>query len=141
MVFETESQLNQFWKLAAGYLFVDPTMVRFPANTSLEGLMLPQVARHQFTFQTRYVNPSVVTFALQGRAAGSQFDDDQNLFRLGSYFTLDAFVSRRIARELDAFIAVENLFNQRYDVGKTPVTTLGPPILVRVGIRVQLGTK
>jgi len=27
------------------------------------------------------------------------------------------------------------LFNQRYETGKTPVTTIGPPIPVRVGFR------
>ncbi|HCX28401.1 MAG TPA: hypothetical protein DHU55_01305 [Blastocatellia bacterium] len=135
---EAEARLNQHWKLSAGYLLADATVVRFPANITLEGLMVPQVARHQFTFQTSYANPSVATVALQGRASSSQFDDDQNLFRLGSYFTLDAFVSRQVTRSLTAFFAAENIFNQRYEVGKTPVTTLGPPVLVRAGIRIQL---
>jgi outer membrane receptor protein involved in Fe transport len=139
--FETESRVSQYWRLSAGYLFVDSVVVRFPANITLEGLMVPQVARHQFTFQSKFTKPAIGTLSFQGRTASSQFDDDQNLFRLGSYFTVDAFVSRRIARGLEAFIAAENLFNQRYEVGKTPVTTLGPPILVRVGLRVQLGMK
>jgi outer membrane receptor protein involved in Fe transport len=138
---EGEARLNRYWRLSAGYLFANATVVRFPANTTLEGLMIPQVPRHQFTFQASYVNPSLVTVGLQGRASSSQFDDDQNLFRLGSYFTMDAFVSRRIARSLDAFVAAENVFNQRYEVGKTPVTTLGTPILIRAGVRVQLGIK
>jgi outer membrane receptor protein involved in Fe transport len=103
--------------------------------------MIPQVPRHQFTFQAAYSNPSVVTLSFQGRASSSQFDDDQNLFRLGSYFTLDALASRRVSHGLDVFFAAENVFNQRYEVGKTPVTTLGPPILIRAGLRVHLGTK
>ena len=37
--------------------------------------------------------------------------------------------------------AFENLTGQRYEVGKTPVTTLGPPFLARVGIRVSLGKR
>jgi outer membrane receptor protein involved in Fe transport len=138
---EADANIEQHWKLSAGYLFADATVVRFPTNTTLEGLMIPQVARHQFTFQTNYVNPAVATVGLQGRASSAQFDDDQNLFRLGSYFTLDAFVSRRLSRALDIFAAAENVLNQQYEVGKTPVTTLGPPTLVRVGIRIHLGTK
>lgn len=138
---ETEARLHKFWNLSAGYLFADASLVRFPANTALEGLMIPQVARHQFTFQSRYANPSVITVGLQGRASSSQFDDDQNLFRLAPYFTLDVFVSRRITRSLEAFVAMENLFNQRYEVGKTPVTTLGPPILVRAALKVHLDSK
>jgi outer membrane receptor protein involved in Fe transport len=132
---ETEARLNQFWNLTAGYLFADATVVRFPANTALDGLMIPQVARHQFTFQARYANPSIITVGVQGRASGAQFDDDQNVFRLGSYFTLDVFIARRVARGLEAFVAVENLFGQRYEIGKTPLVTLGPPTLIRGGFR------
>jgi outer membrane receptor protein involved in Fe transport len=139
--FEADARVNQYWKLSAGYLFADATVVKFPANRALEGLMIPQVPRHQFTFQTAYSNPSIATVSFQGRASSSQFDDDQNLFRLGSYFTLDAFASRRVSRSFDVFFAAENLFDQRYEVGKTPVTTLGPPILVRAGVRLHLGTK
>ena len=138
---EAEARLNQFWSFSAAYLFADATVVRFSANTTLEGLQIPQVARHQFTFQARYGNPSVATVGLQGRAASSQFDDDQNLLRLGNYFTLDAFVSRRVAHGLEAFAAIENLFNQRYEIGKTPVTTLGPPLLIRSGLRFHLSGK
>ena len=138
---EVDARVSQYWNLSAGYLFADATVVKFPASTALEGLMIPQVPRQQFTFQARYANPSVITFGVQARGSSSQFDDDQNLFRLGSYFTLDAFVSRRLSQSLDIFFAGENLFNQRYEVGKTPVTTLGPPILVRAGVRIQLGRK
>ena len=138
---EAEARLNQFWNFSAGYLFADATVIRFSANTALEGLQIPQVARHQFTFQARYANPSVVTVGFQGRASSSQFDDDQNLFRLGQYFTLDVLVSRRVTHSLEAFVAIENLFNQRYDIGKTPVTLLGPPLLGRAGLRFHLSGK
>jgi len=138
---EAETRLHQFWSFSAGYLFADATVIRFSANTALEGLEIPQVARHQLTFQARYANPSVVTVGLQGRASSSQFDDDQNLFRLGQYFTLDAFVSRRVTPNLDAFLAIENVFNRRYDIGKTPVTTLGPPLLARAGLRFHFSGK
>jgi outer membrane receptor protein involved in Fe transport len=138
---QAEAQVTQHWNVSGSYLFADATVIEFPASTALEGLRLPQVPRQQFTFQTRYANSSLVTAGLQGRASSSQFDDDQNQFRLGSYFTLDAFVSRRVNHRLEVFGAVENLFNQRYEVGKTPITTLGPPILVRAGFRVQLGAR
>jgi outer membrane receptor protein involved in Fe transport len=135
----TDTNLTGRWTLSTSYLFANARLVRFPANTALEGLLLPQVPRHQFTFQARYLNPAIVTLGLQGRASSSQFDDDQNQFQLGSYFTVDAFVSRHLNHRLELFFAAENLLNQRYEVGKTPVTTLGPPILVRGGFRVQLG--
>lgn len=137
---QANSKVSRRWLVSGSYLFADATVVSFPVNTSLEGLQLTQVPRHQFTFQTSYENPSLVTAGFQGRASSAQFDDDQNQFRLASYFTLDAFASRRLNQRLEVFVAFENVFDQRYEVGKTPVTTLGPPILLRGGFRLQLGT-
>jgi outer membrane receptor protein involved in Fe transport len=138
---EADAQLSNNWTISGGYLFVDARVLEFPANTALEGNRLPQVARHNFTFQARYSNPKLFTLALQGRASSNQFDDDQNLFPLDAYFTLDAFWSRRINRRLEAFVAAENVFNRRYQVGRTPVTTIGPPLLVRAGFRLSFGSR
>jgi len=58
---------------------------------------------------------------------------------LGRYFSLDALASRRLARRLEMFVAAENLLNRRYAVGRTPVTTIGPPLLARFGFRLTIG--
>ncbi|HEX7176102.1 MAG TPA: TonB-dependent receptor, partial [Pyrinomonadaceae bacterium] len=136
---DAEARINDRWSLTGGYLFVDARVRSFPANAALEGLLIPQVARHQLTFQLRYTNPARLTVGLQGRAAGSQFDDDQNLFRLDRFFTLDALASRPVAGGVEIFIAGENLFNRRYALGRTPVTTVSPPLLIRVGLRLRFG--
>lgn len=139
--FEAEGEVRPAarWTLSAGYLFADARVASFPADTSLEGLRVQQVARQQLTFQARYTNPARLSFGLQARASSSQFDDDQNLLRLRGYFTLDALASRRIARGVEAFAAAENLTGRRYEVGRTPVLTLGPPLFVRFGLRLRLG--
>ena len=138
---EWDARLTNHLTVTGGYLFADATVLSFPVNTALEGLLIPQVPRHQLTFQARYINPSLITIGLQGRASSAQFDDDQNRLRLERYFTLDAIVSRRITRNVEAFIAAENIFNQRYSVGLTPVRTIGPPLLVRFGFRLRLGSQ
>ena len=136
---EFEKRLGNDWTASAGYLFADARVASFPADAALEGKRLPQVARHQLNFQLRHAGRGPLSFGLQGRASGAQFDDDQNLLKLRCYFTLDAFVSRRLGRSVDAFAAAENLTGQRYEVGRTPVLTLGPPAFVRVGLRLRLG--
>ncbi len=133
------ARITNTLSISGGYEFADASVLRFPANTALEGLLIPQVPRHQLTFQARYSNPSRLTVGVQGRAVGAEFDDDQNRLRLDRYFTLDALVSRSLVRGVDVFAAAENLLNQRYVVGRTPVRTLGPPLLVRVGLRLELG--
>jgi outer membrane receptor protein involved in Fe transport len=138
---EAEARLTSTVVITGGYQFLDATVLSFPVNPVLEGLMIPQVPRHLGTFQVRYSNPRRLTFAFQGRAGSEQFDDDLNLFRLDPYFTLDMFASRSLGKGLEVFGALENLTGQRYDIGRTPVRTLGPPVLARVGIRFNLGSR
>ncbi len=77
--------------------------------------------------------------SVQGRFSGSQYDDDLNTLKLGQYYVTNLFLGRRIRAGLTAYIAAENLFNQRYAVTLTPppppIVSLGAPILARVGIR------
>jgi outer membrane receptor protein involved in Fe transport len=139
--FESEAEARLIGNLvvSGGYLFVNARVAEFSAARDLEGLRLPQVARHQGTFQVRYANPRIITLGLQARALGSQFDDDQNLFRLRPFFTLDALASRRVARGVEIFAAAENLTNSRYDIGRTPVLTVAPPVFARFGVRLRYG--
>jgi outer membrane receptor protein involved in Fe transport len=121
--------------LIAGYQFVDAVVASFSANPVLVGLDIPQVARHQFTLQTRYSFAQGWTVSTQARASSRQFDDDLNQFPLDSFFQLDTYVSKRMQHGLDVFAAVENLFNTQIQVARTPLVNLGPPIFARAGVR------
>ncbi|MBK9163012.1 MAG: TonB-dependent receptor [Acidobacteria bacterium] len=120
--------------LNAGYLFADSRITEFPSNPALVGNFIPQVPRHQFTFQARYTARRW-DLGLQGRAAGQQFDDDQNQFRLEPFFQLDGLFSFRVNENLGLFLAAENIFNSRYSIGLTPLRSVAAPASVRLGIR------
>jgi outer membrane receptor protein involved in Fe transport len=142
---EASGQVTNSITVSGGYQYTHATVTSFtvdPAlaglNPSLVGLNVPQIPRHQFDFQARYSRPFVL-LAVQGRFGGNQFDDDQNTLLLRRYFTLDVTASHALRPGVDLFVAVENLLNQRYDVGRTPVLTVGPPILARAGLRLQFG--
>ena len=132
---ESEITLTKSVALSVGYQFVDATVVSFPANRALVGLQIPQVSPHQFTFQARYARGRW-TLAAQGRASSNQFDDDLNQLPLGSYFTSDLLLSRRLNPHVTLFTSFENFFNQRYLVARTPIPSLGPPLLWQIGARV-----
>ncbi|MGH9503949.1 MAG: TonB-dependent receptor [Terriglobales bacterium] len=144
---EASGRVSNSVTISGGYEYTDATVTSFtvdPAlaglNPSLVGLDVPQVPRHQFTFQSSYSRPFIL-LGVQGRFGGNQFDDDQNTLLLRRYFVLDASASRPLRHGLDVFVAVENLTNRRYDVGRTPVLTVGPPILARAGLRLQFGSR
>ena len=128
---------NRQWEIASEYLLSDTTVLRFPANTRLEGLFVPQIPRHQFNFQVSYTDKGWIA-ATQGRFVSRQFDDDLNTLPLRRFFTLDAEVSRSVSEQLRLFVALQNLTGVRYEISSTPVFTVGPPVLIRAGFRLSL---
>ena len=132
-----ELRLPKQLHLSCEYILTDSTVLRFPANTALEGLRIPQVPRNQVNVQLSYLGRSW-TAGLQGRFVAKQFDDDQNALPLDGFYTLDAQVSRRLRPQVTLFAAVQNLTSVRYQVSRTPVLTVGPPALARGGIRFNL---
>jgi outer membrane receptor protein involved in Fe transport len=131
-------QITSRIALSADYQFLDSTVINFPANRSLEGNMIPLVPRNQCTFQGTWLAPARFFVGIQGRTASNEFDDDQNLLPLGSYFVLSATVSHPLPKGFNIFLAGENLGNEQYEIARTPVVNLGQPILVRIGLRWQL---
>lgn len=131
-----EWRLPKGMQLSGEYLLTDSTVLSAPAQPQLVGLRIPQVPLNGFNAQFSWVHPKW-TAGVQARYAGNQFDDAPNLFPLGRAFTVDAEVSRKLVRGTQVFVAAQNLFNDRYDVARTPITNLGPPVLARAGLRVD----
>jgi outer membrane receptor protein involved in Fe transport len=131
----TDIRITNRITLAAGYQFMSTTVASFPANPALVGNIIPLVPRNIFTFQGTWAAPEQIFVAIQGRAESNEFDDDQNLLPLGSCFVLSATVSRPLPKGFDVFFQGENLTNTEYNIGRTPVITVGQPILARVGVR------
>jgi outer membrane receptor protein involved in Fe transport len=106
---------------------------------------VPEVPRHQFSWEARYWNPSRLLVSVQGRYSSLQYDDDLNTLPLKPYYVTNVFLGRSLKRGLTVYVAAENLFNQRYPVTLQPPTppqtqplqNLGPPILARAGIRID----
>jgi outer membrane receptor protein involved in Fe transport len=134
-----EARMGSSWALSLGYLYADATVREFPPDPSLEGRRLPQVPRHSASLQLRY-DGALASVGAQVRWAGDQFEDDVNALVLRGYWSVDAEARRSLGRGLEAFVGGENLTGARYDVGRTPVRTLGPPRSWRAGLRLRLGS-
>jgi outer membrane receptor protein involved in Fe transport len=109
------------------------------AQPQLSGNRVPQVPSWQFGAGLAYAAPDTLTATVTARAVGPQYDDDLNAFKLDPFFVMDASASRAIGpRGLHVFAAIENIFDVEYDVGRTPIRTIGWPRTVRAGVRVFL---
>lgn len=134
---EGTARVGDRWTLSGGYLLSDATVESAPGDSALVGLRLSQVPRHQASLQLRFADPDLASLGLQARWTGDQFDDDRNQFRLGSFFTLDALLARSVREGVEVFLAAENLLDEEFEIGRTPIRTLGPPRTVRLGMRFE----
>ncbi|MGH9946722.1 MAG: TonB-dependent receptor [Pyrinomonadaceae bacterium] len=135
--FDIESSPAKGLKVNASYLLVNAKINDFPASPNLVGARLPQVARHNFTAQAVYRHGDRWTLSTQLRTSSSQFEDDRNTLRLQSYLTADARLSYQFPYFIEAFLAVENMFDSRYDIALTPVRSVAAPRSFRIGLRID----
>jgi outer membrane receptor protein involved in Fe transport len=110
---------------------------RFKGDTSLRDNHVPQVPQYNVGLNIRY-SPRGWTASSQLRVTGMQFEDDLNVFRLRRATVLDVFGSRSFTGRLSAFVSVENVFNNEYDAGRTPILTTGLPRAARLGMQFAL---
>jgi outer membrane receptor protein involved in Fe transport len=134
-------------QISAGYEFTGASIVNYTVpegQVSLLGKEVAQVPRNVFTWEGRYWNPSRLMLSVEGRFAGNQFDDDANQYPLGRSYTMDLQLGRRLTRNVELYVAAENIFDKRYYVANTPQTgggslyNIGPPTLYRAGLRIHL---
>jgi outer membrane receptor protein involved in Fe transport len=136
---ETELEVRpaRDWRIIAGYIFTDTTVLEASPQPALEGKRLAQVPRHGASVTVRYDNPALFTAAATVRFVGRQFEDDLNTLPLGSYALVDLFFSRRLARWAEVFVGIENLLDTTYSTGRTSegVVSIGAPFQVHGGVR------
>ena len=132
-----EARLGSRLVLAAGITFLDSKVLAAP-DPALVGKRVPQAPKRQGGAQIRYDDPKGFTFGVQARFGTAQYDDDLNSLRLDGYWTLDALFGHSLNEWVGFFLAGENLTDAEYDVGRTPLRTVGPPRTIRGGFRVRL---
>jgi outer membrane receptor protein involved in Fe transport len=113
------------------------THSRFEDTPGLTGNHVPQVPDWQVTGGVRWTAPRRMLAQLQIRSFGRQFEDDRNTLVLRSATLVDASADGPLARTMRWVAAVENLFNTEYDTGRTPLRTIGTPLTVRIGLRLD----
>jgi outer membrane receptor protein involved in Fe transport len=134
--FGIEQDLSYGLTLNAGWLCTRSRVERCTVQPGLEGRRLPQVPTHQGNLRVSGEHGSWQWNATL-RYAGGQFDDDANQYRLSSYVSLDARISKRIGEHLDVFVSVENAFDREIQtrLDATGTTGVGAPRMWTAGFR------
>jgi outer membrane receptor protein involved in Fe transport len=135
---EADFRPHPRWTIGALYVATSSRFDKAPEQIEIEGNRVPQVPHYQLGGSLTYIDPRGFTAAVQARAFGPQFDDDLNQLELERYGVVDLSASQELLRGVTVFVAVENLFDKDYDVGRTPLRTVGWPRSVRAGARLFL---
>ena len=125
---------NNTISAALGYQYAHAVVTRFSAQPTLVGNWIAEVPRHSFTAQLRAERTRIGEVTLAARASGRAFDDSANTFVLDRFFNLDLFARHDFGSHWTASIIFDNLLNQRPNVARTPVLTLGSPFLAEAGL-------
>jgi outer membrane receptor protein involved in Fe transport len=132
-------QIAPHWSVGAAYTFVDSRVTDAPGNPQLVGKELPQDPRNRASLSASFDDPRLLTVNAQLIYIGQQYEDDLNNLPMGEVFLVDVFAAWHVARFLDLYAAVQNLFDKTYLVGRAGVDTVGQPRFIHGGVRVAFG--
>ena len=130
------------WRVGGGYVYNQARVTENPSNPVLVGRYLPAGSGAPGSVRVSYVNARLATIAASVQLLGAQFDEDLNLpsRTLPKYAVADLTASRGFGRNLEVFLAVQNMFDAEYFVGTLP-TTVGAPRFVSAGFRLRVGSR
>jgi outer membrane cobalamin receptor len=133
-------EIETDWRTSRSFTVTFSTGIvsaRYSGDTSLRDNRVPQVPTYNVGLAGHYVYRGWSGSGLL-RVTGPQFEDDLNAFTLRRATVVDVMGGRSLGRRMSLFVAVENLFNSEYDVGRTPILTVGLPRAARAGLQLLL---
>jgi len=124
---------------AVGYQYAHAVVTAFAVQPGLIGAWIPNVPRQSVTAQLRAQGRRWGELTVSMRASGLAYDDSSNLYALHRFAVMDVYGQHALPRGWMAFVSVQNLFNERPEVARTPLLTLGNPVLAQGGVRFGWG--
>lgn len=124
--------------LTVTYAYVDSYISSFPGSLDREGKRVPNVSRNQVAMGATLGRPDWIEATIMGRYLSRQYANDSNTQPVADFVVLDASLQHNVRNGLRVFLSGENLTNRQYIATQTgPVKTLGNPMLIIGGIRIE----
>ncbi len=133
---DVEARPTDTFRLRASGAFTDARF-RDSLEPALEGNRLPQVPRASGSMTIDWTFARGTTASLLWHAVSPQYDDDRNQFLLASASQFDLQVAGPVGH-FRWQVVIENVLDDRIEVGRTPLVTLAPGRAVRAGMTWQM---
>jgi outer membrane receptor protein involved in Fe transport len=128
------------WSAAAAWTLAEARVVDAPGQAQLVGKLLPQAPKHLGSLSLSFDDARLLGASAQVRYLGKQYEDDANTQPMGEALLVDLYACWHATQRLDVYVAVENLLDKVYLVGRAGgLDTVGQPRFVHGGVRLQLG--
>lgn len=123
---------------SGGYQFANATVTKNPANASLIGNWLPEVAHNTGSADLRLSQKKIGSLSFMIRTSGRAFDDDENTELIHGYTRFDAYAEHAFGARLILFASGENLSDRTIQAGLVPQITLASRRTAEAGLRLNL---
>ena len=134
-------RLGRAWLGTAAYTFVDSRVTDAPGDASSWASSSRRTHGTGPASRSAFDDPSLLTAVAQVRYLGRQFEDDLNSLPMEAAGLVYVSASRRLTPNLEVVLAVENLLNREYLVGRAwGLNTIGQPRFIHGGLRLHLGS-
>lgn len=133
---EADYRPSPDWELQLSYLYNDTEITRAPDNPQLVGNRVRQAPEHSLTARVRHAGPWFDS-SLLARYVGERYEDDLNRLEVDGFLLFDLRFSRRLSESAELFLAIENLFDEEYEikVENNGSIEIGRPRFAGIGLR------
>jgi outer membrane receptor protein involved in Fe transport len=126
------------WRADLAATLANTEVTSAPGQPQLVGNELPQAPRLQGRIALAYDHTSLWNASVAVRYVGEQFENDLNTLPMDDVWLTDVAAGWQATPHVEVYLAVENLFDETYLVGRAGVDTVGQPRFVHGGFRVSL---
>jgi outer membrane receptor protein involved in Fe transport len=132
---ELQWRPSSAWVLGSSYSH-NPTEIISPGEP-VDGKSPRGAVRNALTGTVAWSAPRLAAIHLEARWVDGRFDDDRNTIRLDPFTVLGMSVSRPVTAQLTAYVRVENLLDEVYEVtrGSSGLAEVGGPRWIMAGVR------
>jgi outer membrane receptor protein involved in Fe transport len=128
------------WKATLGYAYADSRIVESDVDPASVGKQIAGIPRWQTSAGLSYIDPLGWKASARLRWLAKSWGDNDNTLPVDAHFVVDASVAYAFSKSFEAFLKIENLFNQRYIAANDGVNPalFGTPFTAFAGFRVKL---
>jgi outer membrane receptor protein involved in Fe transport len=136
---ELKFKTHKYWHAGLQYTYNVSRIEKYEGNEDIEGKILPYTPKHKVGISLSYNNPDLIGINIFSRWQSNTYDEI-DWQKLSAYWVHNVNISRKLNKNTECFVEVENLFNKKYDLFYEEIYSqkllVAPGLLITSGLKV-----